>query len=146
VWLSCALSFVLGWPMLYDWVVYSTVTSIAAIGLYLSYGVPIALRVINADKFARGPFHLGKLSYPIAVTALLWIAFVSVVLCLPQIYPVDSDTFNYAPASVALVLTLAVFSWVAGARRRFVVPVKRDGDTPGAVDKTQQRGAPSASP
>jgi hypothetical protein len=38
VWLSCALSFLLGWPMLYDWVVFSTVTSIAAIGLYLSYG------------------------------------------------------------------------------------------------------------
>ncbi|KAI0288600.1 amino acid permease-domain-containing protein [Russula brevipes] len=166
VWLSCALSFVLGWPMLYDWVVFSTVTSIAAIGLYLSYGtpsnfirplslrakkqpiigVPIALRVINADKFARGPFHLGKLSYPIAVTALLWIALVSVVLCLPQVYPVDSETFNYAPASVALVLTLALFSWVAGARRRFVVPVKQDGDAPGAVDKTQQRGAPSALP
>jgi hypothetical protein len=108
--------------------------------------VPIALRVINADKFARGPFHLGKLSYPIAVTALLWIAFVSIVLCLPQVYPVGSQTFNYAPISVALVLALALFSWAVGARRWFVVPKKQVGEAPGALDKTRRRAAPMALP
>jgi hypothetical protein len=81
--------------------------------------VPISLRGINADKFARGPFprpfHLGKLSYPNAVAALLWIALVSIILCLPQVYLVDSWALNCAPVTVAVVRAFALFSWVASA-------------------------------
>ena len=42
----------------------------------------------------RGPFHL---TYPILVAAVLWIAFISVAFCLPELDPVNTKTLDYAP-------------------------------------------------
>jgi hypothetical protein len=48
-------------------------------------GIPIMLRVIYRDQFVRGPFHLGPFSYPVAVTAVIWILFISIAFLLPQV-------------------------------------------------------------
>ena len=48
-------------------------------------GIPIALRVVNRAEFVRGPFHLGSLSYPIAIGAVIWILFISIAFILPQV-------------------------------------------------------------
>ena len=48
-------------------------------------GIPILLRVINREDFVRGPFHLGRFSIPIAITAVMWIVFITIVFILPQI-------------------------------------------------------------
>ena len=74
-------------------------------------GIPIALRVIYADRFIRRPFHLGRFSYPIAIAAMLWITFISVVFCLPELNLVNSQTLNYAPVAVGIVLTYALGFW-----------------------------------
>ncbi|KAI9507073.1 amino acid/polyamine transporter I [Russula earlei] len=123
VWLSCALSFMLGLPSLGSQVAFNAATSITTIGLYISYGVPIALRVINADGFVRGPFHLGKLSYPVAITVVVWIGFISIVFCLPQVNPINAQTFNYAPVAVGVVLAYALVFWAVSARKWFTGPV-----------------------
>jgi hypothetical protein len=88
-------------------------------------GIPIALRVIYADRFTRGPFHLGRFSYPIAISAVLWIAFISIVFCLPELNPVNSQTLNYAPVAVGIVLTYALGFWVISARKWFGKPIKQ---------------------
>ena len=93
-------------------------------------GIPIALRVIYADRFIRGPFHLGRFSYPIAIAAVLWIAFISIVFCLPELNPVNSQTLNYAPVAVGIVLTYALGFWAISARRWFVGPVKQIAGAP----------------
>ncbi|KAI9453376.1 APC amino acid permease [Russula earlei] len=111
VWLVCLMSFIISLPILGDYSAYAGVLSIAPIGLYISFGVPIALRVIYADRFVRGPFHLGRYSYPIAIVALLWTAFITIVFCLPELNPVNALTFNYAPVAVAVVLAFSLASW-----------------------------------
>jgi hypothetical protein len=68
-------------------------------------GIPIALRVIYADRFIRRQFHLARFSYPITIAAVLWIAFISIVFCLPELNPVNSQTLNYVPVAVRIVLT-----------------------------------------
>lgn len=151
MWLACTLSFILGLPSLGSSVAFSAATSIATIGLYTSYGtqtskstpsnqqsrvsppysppltagLPIALRVIYADRFVRGPFHLGRLSYPIATAAVLWIAFICIVFCLPELNPVNAQTLNYAPVAVGIVLAYALGFWVVSARRWFAGPIKQ---------------------
>ena len=162
MWFACTLSFILGLPSLGSSVAFSAATSIATIGLYISYGtfsrifaissfsrrphadshestnrsigLPIALRVVYADRFVRGPFHLGKYSYPIAITAVLWIAFISIVFCLPELNPVNSKTLNYAPVAVGIVLFYALGFWAVSARKWFAGPVKQIAGTPRAVD------------
>ncbi|KAI0288599.1 APC amino acid permease [Russula brevipes] len=125
VWLACTLSFVLGLPSLGSSVAFSAATSIATIGLYTSYGLPIALRVVFADRFVRGPFHLGKLSYPISIAAVLWIVFISIVFCLPELNPVNSQTLNYAPVAVGIVLVYSLGFWIVSARTWFTGPIRQ---------------------
>ncbi|KAJ3801862.1 APC amino acid permease [Lentinula aff. detonsa] len=125
VWLACTLSFILGLPSLGSTVAFSAATSIATIGLYISYAIPIALRVIYHDDFVRGPFHLGKFSFPIAITAVTWIAFISIVFILPQENPVDSQTLNYAIVAVGIVIIYSVGYWLISARKWFAGPVKQ---------------------
>ncbi|KAF7340855.1 APC amino acid permease [Mycena sanguinolenta] len=125
VWLACFLSFCLGLPSLGSSVAFSAATSIATIGLYISYAIPIALRVVYRDKFVRGPFHLGAFSYPVALTAVVWIAFISIAFILPQVNPVTSQTFNYSVVAVGIVIVYSVGFWLLSARKWFTGPVKQ---------------------
>jgi len=125
VWLACTLSFILGLPSLGSSVAFSAATSIATIGLYISYGIPIALRVIYRASFVRGPFHLGAFSYPIAVVSVLWILFISIVFILPELNPVNSQTFNYAIVAVGIVIVYSMGFWLLSARKWFTGPVKQ---------------------
>ncbi|KAI0033214.1 APC amino acid permease [Vararia minispora EC-137] len=125
VWLACFLSFCLGLPSLGSSVAFSAATSIATIGLYTSYGIPIALRVVYRNAFVRGPFHLGSLSFPIAFLAVAWILFISIAFILPELNPVDSQTLNYAPVAVGIVLVYSLGFWILSARKWFTGPVKQ---------------------
>jgi len=125
VWLACTLSFILGLPSLGSSVAFAAATSIATIGLYISYGIPVALRIVYRKKFVRGPFHLGSFSFPVAIAAVAWICFISIVFILPQVNPVDSQTFNYAIVAVGIVMTYSVGFWLISARKWFTGPVKQ---------------------
>lgn len=79
VWLICFLAFLLGLPSLHNTVAFLAVTSIAVIGLYISYGLPILFKLLFARKtFVRGPFHLGAFSDIVGIVAILWICFITV--------------------------------------------------------------------
>ncbi|KAM5545486.1 hypothetical protein V8D89_000524 [Ganoderma adspersum] len=125
VWLACTLSFILGLPSLGSSVAFSAATSIATIGLYISYGIPIALRVVYGKRFKRGPFHLGPFSYPVAVISCLWILFIAIAFILPQANPVDSQTLNYAIVAVGIVAVYALGFWLVSARKWFTGPIKQ---------------------
>lgn len=125
VWLACTLSFILGLPSLGSSVAFAAATSIATIGLYISYGIPIALRVVYRDAFVRGPFHLGRFSYPVAISAVLWIAFISIAFVLPQVNPVNSQTLNYSIVAVGVVVVYSVGFWLLSARKWFTGPVRQ---------------------
>jgi len=146
VWLACTLSFILGLPSLGSSVAFAAATSIATIGLYISYAIPIALRVVNREYFVRGPFHLGAFSYPIALSAVLWITFISIAFILPQINPVDSQTLNYAVVAVGIVVTYSLGFWLISARKWFTGPVKQieaesmgiDVTNPAEIEKVEK--------
>jgi len=124
VWLACTLSFILGLPSLGSAVAFSAATSIATIGLYISYAIPIALRVIYADRFVRGPFHLGRWSFPVAIAAVLWIVFITIVFVLPQENPVNSQTLNYTVVAVGIIFVYSLGFWLVSARKWFTGPVR----------------------
>ena len=90
--------------------------------------------MVYADRFVRGPFHLGRFSYPISITAVLWIGFISIVFCLPELNPVNSKTLNYALVAVGIVLFYALGFWAVSARKWFAGPVKQIAGAPYVVD------------
>jgi amino acid transporter len=134
VWLACTLSFILALPSLGSTVAFSAATSIATIGLYISYGmgsllrmssvinggnagIPIVLRVVYRKDFVRGPFHLGRFSYPVAIGASTWIVLISILFILPELNPVNTQTFNYAVVAVGIVLAYSFGMWFITARK-----------------------------
>ncbi|KAI6127158.1 amino acid/polyamine transporter I [Pisolithus sp. B1] len=136
VWLACTLSFCLALPSLGSSVAFSAATSIATIGLYISYGIPIALRVIYRERFVRGPFHLGAFSMPVAIGAVTWIAFISIAFILPQANPVNSQTFNYSIVCVGIVVLYSVGFWLISARNWFSGPIRQISAEEMGVSKT----------
>ncbi len=123
IWLAAVGALVLGLPYLWNAEAYAAVTSIAVIGLYIAYILPVILRLRLGDRFKRGPWHLGRWSTLIGVIATIWVGFITILFMLPQAFPPSLQTnFNYAPLAVIVVLLLAGGWWFLGARNWFKGP------------------------
>lgn len=123
IWFAAAGAFILGLPYLWNVAAYYAVTSIATIGLYIAYGIPILLRLMASDRFQRGPWHLGQWSRPIGIIAVVWIGFIAILFCLPSTAPGNTwQTFNFAPVAVGVVLVYSGVYWYASAKNWFKGP------------------------
>ncbi|KAL8647741.1 MAG: hypothetical protein Q9226_006310 [Calogaya cf. arnoldii] len=146
IWLGATLSFLLAVPSLGSTVAFSAATSIATIGLYISYGLPILIGMIWPRNFKKGPFNLRFASRWIALVAVLWICFITIIFCLPTANPVDSQTLNYTPVAVGIVALWAFGSWFLWARKWFTGPVRQiqaeqlgiDLEDPAAMEKVEK--------
>ena len=64
---------------------YPVGTSIAVIGLYIAYGVPIFLRLRAGDSFEPGAWTLGKHYRWINPIALVWILIIAILFLMPTV-------------------------------------------------------------
>ncbi|PYM16050.1 MAG: amino acid transporter [Verrucomicrobia bacterium] len=127
VWLAAALSFLLpcailalvtAFPQRLDFSkLYPAVTGISTIGLYLSYGIPmlLKLRAIGRGVWtskANGPWSLGHWSVPVNLIALIWIAFITVLFVLPP-----NELTGYSFAATVVVMLAFYFLRVRGKFR-----------------------------
>lgn len=98
--------------------------SIATIGLYIAYALPIFFRVTLARKsFVPGPFNLGRYGITVGWVAVIWVATISVLFSLPVAYPITKDTLNYTPVAVGGLFILVVSYWIVSGRFWFTGPV-----------------------
>ena len=112
------------------YVAYAAVTSIATIGLYIAYAIPIFLRLRIGDAWEPGEWNLGRHYKWIGTIACLWVAFISVLFILP-VTPTGipwNDGFtwlsvNYAPIAVLGTLALVGGWWLVSARHWFEGPI-----------------------
>lgn len=120
--LAAVCAFILAAPSVVNYTAYLAVTSIATIGLYVAYALPILLR-LRAKDFKPGPWHLGAWSKPIGTIAVIWVAFISVLFMLPQANPITTANFNYTPVVVLGTFLIITIWWFASARFWFKGPV-----------------------
>ncbi|KAK6921690.1 Amino acid/polyamine transporter I [Dillenia turbinata] len=124
VWLSVFISFCMALTSLGSLVAFQAMVSIATIGLYIAYALPILFRVTLACKsFIPGPFNLGRYGIIVGWVAVLWVITISVLFSLPVAYPVTKDNFNYTPVAVGGLFILVVTSWFLNARYWFKGPI-----------------------
>jgi len=148
IWLAAFLAFCLALPSLGSSVAFTAATSIATIGLYISYGLPILVGLIWPQHFKKGPFSLGVFSRPVALVACTWIVFIMIIFCLPTATPVTSQTLNYTPVAVGIIMFFSFGSWFVWARRWYTGPVRElaaeaagiDINTPGAFEEAERQG------
>ena len=122
IWFAAVGAFILGVPYLFNAVAYAAVTSIAVIGLYIAYIIPVFLRLRLGDEFKPGPWNLGSRSRLIGTVATIWVVFIAILFLLPQVNPINASTFNYAPVAVGVVLLFAGGWWLLGAKNWFKGP------------------------
>ena len=129
----CVLSWALMLPTLWNAVVgYLVGTSIAVIGLYIAFAIPIYLRWRAGENFERGAWHLGSRYKWIDPIAIAWIVLICVLFMLP-IAPggvpwddaFDWNVVNYAPLTVGGALLLFGGWYVLSAKRWFKGPVRQ---------------------
>ncbi|XVE75246.1 hypothetical protein DITRI_Ditri12bG0080300 [Diplodiscus trichospermus] len=124
VWLSAFISFCMALTSLGSLVAFQAMVSIATIGLYIAYALPILFRVTLARKtFKPGPFNLGRYGVLVGWIAVLWVATISVLFSLPVAYPITSETLNYTPVAVCGLLFITISSWIISARHWFTGPI-----------------------
>ena len=122
-WFGAVGALILSLPYLYNVTAYAAVTSIAVIGLYISYLTPVFLRRINPKAFVPGPWVLGKTIGPILNwIAIVWVVIIVILLMLPQYSPITRLNFNYAPIAVVAVIGFAGIYWAVSARKWFTGP------------------------
>jgi amino acid transporter len=120
--LAAVAAFVLAIPTVFNYTAYLAITSIAVIGLYIAYAIPIFLRQFAPD-FKTGPWHLGAWSKPIGWIAVVWVALISVLFMLPAAFPITPANFNYAPVAVLGVILIVTIWWLVSARKWFKGPI-----------------------
>jgi len=122
IWLAAAGALILGLPYLWNSAAYAAVTSIATIGLYIAYVAPTFLRLRQGSSFQRGPWHLGRWSYPVGIIAVVWVIFITILFMLPTASPIGWSNFNYTVVAVVAVIGFAGIYWLVAAKNWFTGP------------------------
>ena len=121
IWLCVVCSVILVTPVFKNYQSYVAATSVAVIGLYVAYVIPVFLRLRNPE-FKVGVWNLGRWSKPIGWTAVIWVGVICVLFMLPTIYPITWLNFNYTVVAVAVVLGGAWLWWAVSAKNWFTGP------------------------
>jgi amino acid transporter len=136
-------------------VAYAAVTSIATIGLYIAYAIPIYLRLRLAEAWEPGEWNLGRHYRWIGWTAVVWVAFIAILFMAP-LSPAGipwNDGFtwlsvNYAPIAVLGTFLLVGGWWVLSANKWFKGPIAQGTEEELAQIEAQYEhgGTPGTAP
>jgi amino acid transporter len=109
-------------------------TSIAVIGLYIAFILPVILRYRKGSDWEPGAWSLGNHYKWIDPIAIVWVGFISVLFLLP-FSPAgvpfksnpgwDWNLVNYAPATVGGAIVLFGGWYVLSAKKWFKGPVRQ---------------------
>jgi len=123
---------------------FNAVVSIAVIGLYIAYVIPVFLRWRMGDDFEPGPWTLGKKYKWINPIAFVWVIICVIIFSLPTApisVPWDSTFdikyFNYAPVTVLIVIVAVGLWWLISAKNTFEGPIRQiaTDDTGRVIDE-----------
>ena len=103
--------------------------SIAVIGLYIAYVIPIYLRWRMGDEFEAGPWNLGSKYKWMNPLAVVWVAIITVIFILPTTPAgvpwrdeFDWSAVNYAPLVTGGMILAVGLWWLLGAKNTFTGP------------------------
>jgi amino acid transporter len=110
-------------------VAFYAVTSIAVIGLYLAFAIPIWLRFRHGDRFEVGAWNNGakyKWMNPIAVAEIIIVSIFLMLPFVPAANPFNSafdwKFVNYAPVITIGALVILTIWWEVSAKHWFTGP------------------------
>lgn len=107
---------------------FNAILSMSIIGMYLSYGLPIACMLFigrrQLPKSEYGPFRLGKATgIALNVMSLVWLTVAITFGVFPTTMPVNKTTMNYSIAVMAGWMVSGLVWYAIRLRHTFKVPV-----------------------
>jgi amino acid transporter len=110
-------------------VAFFAVVSIAVIGLYIAYVIPIYLRWRQGDSWEAGPWTNGRKYKWMNPFSVVWVTLITIIFILPTTpagVPFRDEfqwkAVNYAPLVTGGVLLAVGLWWVLGAKNTFTGP------------------------
>ncbi|KAJ6529068.1 amino acid transporter [Mycena vulgaris] len=83
--------------------------SLGVIGQYVAISIPIAAQYLGGQvEFSKGPFHLGAFSKFVAIIAVLWMWFMTIVLLFPTEPNPVAETMNYTIVVLGGIFAIAL--------------------------------------
>lgn len=110
-----------------NYTAFSTVISIATEGFYLSYAMPLFVRILarftGHAKVLPGPYTLGRWGIWLNSVGFLFLLFAAITFNFPSVAPVDSENMNYCSAAIGVIGTISLVTWIVDGRKNFTGPV-----------------------
>ncbi|EHK99894.1 putative Choline transport protein [Glarea lozoyensis 74030] len=106
---------------------FNTVIAIATEGFYLSYAMPLLVRLISyfhgSHKQLNGPWAMKPLvSIIVNAIGLTYLVFACITFNFPSVSPVTSENMNYTSAAVGAIMFIAAITWFTSASKKFSGP------------------------
>lgn len=125
--LTAALMFLLGLVYLASTTAFNAILSMAILGMYLSYALPIIYMLSHGRKGlspSQGVFRLGKVTGTVVnVVAVVWLIVAMFFSTWPNFYPVTETNMNYSTVVLAGWMTVGALIFLLKGRREYQIPV-----------------------
>lgn len=106
---------------------FNTVIAIATEGFYLSYAMPLLVRIISyfngGHRQLTGPWAMKPhVSLALNSVGLTYLLFATITFNFPSVSPVTAENMNYTSAAIGVIMVIAAATWFTTARKRFSGP------------------------
>ncbi|OAL20241.1 hypothetical protein AYO20_11513 [Fonsecaea nubica] len=125
VWLNCVVGILLTLLLFGGEASIGAIFSVGAIAAFVAFTIPITIRTFFVgNRFRRGPWHLGKYSYPIGVASTCFTLLMIPILCLPSVTGSDLDAslMNWTCLVWGGPMLFILIWWVVDAHKWFTGP------------------------
>ncbi|OQV03042.1 hypothetical protein CLAIMM_08142 [Cladophialophora immunda] len=116
---------------------FNTVLGISTEGFYLSYIMPLLVRIWGRLQGREGidsAYSLGRFGMFFNIIGILYLTFAAVVFNFPSVSPVNAENMNYTSAAVGVCGLIAAITWATTGRTHFTGP-QRGGILEGRVPR-----------
>ena len=106
---------------------FNALTSLALIGHYTSYLLPISLMVIRRfgkKEIPWGPWTLGRWGLSINLVSMTYSIILIVFMVFPPYQPVSVQNMNYASLIFGVAILISILLWFGYGRKVYWGPVR----------------------
>ena len=104
---------------------FNTVLGISTEGFYLSYIMPLLVRIwgrLEGRNDIDSAYSLGRFGMLFNVIGISYLVFAAIVFNFPSVSPVNGSNMNYTSAAVGVSGLIAAITWMTTGRTRFTGP------------------------
>ncbi|PTD13434.1 hypothetical protein HYE67_010116 [Fusarium culmorum] len=124
---TVVLQMLLGFIYLGNTTAFNAFLSMAIIGMYTSYALPIVAMLFYRKHLqstnAFGPFRLGRVAGPLLnIISLIWIIVVVIFSAFPSVMPVTAQNMNYSVVVMAFWVLVGALYYGVWGKKKYQVP------------------------